>query len=73
MNKRKPTQIHTRKLDRLVAHTNMKNRGIKHINRHSHTSYITFTGMTMTSIIPSYFASHWRKSIDYIPTYDFRR
>lgn len=32
-DKRVPTQVHTRKLDRSVAKTNMKERGIQKINK----------------------------------------
>lgn len=29
-------RVHTRKIDRAVAHRNMKNAGMKHVNKHDH-------------------------------------
>lgn len=66
------TQIHTRKLDRLVAHRNMERAGIKHVNRHDYATYQTMTGMTVQEYIPSYFAKHWRDTVN-VPTIDLRR
>ena len=74
MNKvvRVPTQIHCRWLDRRVAHTNMKKAGIRHINKHDYTTYRTFTGMTVQERLDSYFARHWRDTVN-VPTIDLRR
>lgn len=33
-SRRVPTRVHTRKLDRLVARTRMKNRGMVKVNKH---------------------------------------
>lgn len=69
---RVPTQVHTRKLDRSVAHRNMERAGIKHVNKHDYATYKTMTGMTVQEYIPSYFAKHWRESVT-VPTIDLRR
>ena len=55
---RVPTQIHTRKLDRGVAHVNMKRAKLRRVNKHDYATYTTMTGMTMQEYIPSYFARH---------------
>jgi len=70
--KRVFTQIHTRKLDRSVAHRNMERSHIRHVNRHDYSTYKTMSGMTVQEYIPSYFARHWRDYVD-IPTVDLRR
>lgn len=44
--KRVPTQVHTRKLDRMVARKHMEKKGITPINRVKGTH--------------SFFANHWR-------------
>ena len=44
---RVPTQIHTRELDRLVAHRNMKRAGLRRVNKHDYATYKTMTGMIM--------------------------
>lgn len=49
-NSRVSTQIHTRKLDRIVARENMKKHGITQINK--------VKGLT------SFFAKHWRDYIN---------
>lgn len=69
---RVPTQVHTRKLDRLVAHRNMERAGIQHVNKHDYTAYKTMTGMTVQEYQPSYFARKWRDYVD-VPTVDLRR
>lgn len=69
---RVPTQIHTRKLDRSVAHRNMERVGIKHINRHDYAKYSTMTGMIVQEYLPSYFAKYWRDTVN-VPTIDLRR
>lgn len=69
---RVPTQVHTRKLDRCVAHRNMERAGLKKVNKHDYATYKTFTGMTMQDYLPSYFAKHWRDTVN-VPTIDLRR
>ena len=69
---RVPTQIRTRKIDRSVAHHNMKRAGLTRVNKHDYTTYRTFTGMVMEQRVDSYFASHWRDTVD-VPTIDLRR
>ena len=56
---RVPTQVHTRKLDRAVAHTNMKNGGSSRVNKGK--KYRKVQGGQRYST--SYFASNWR---DYV-------
>lgn len=70
--KRTPTQIHTRWLDRRVAHTNMRRAGLKRVNKHDYSVYTSMTGMTVQQRLDSYFARNWRDYID-IPTVDLRR
>lgn len=65
---RVPTQIHTRKLDRLVAHRNMKRAGLRHVNKHDYNSTYAY----LIEYIPSYFARHWRDTVN-VPTIDLRR
>lgn len=48
-SKRVPTQVHTRKLDRMVARKNMKKAEISHINKDKADG--------------SFFANHWRDYI----------
>lgn len=60
---RRLTQIRTRKLDRLVAHTNMKRVGLSKVNKHDYNNYKTMSGMIMQEYIPSYFARHWRENV----------
>lgn len=54
-------RIHTQEIDRGVAHVKMKERGLRHVNKKSHTSYVNVFGMTVTNVVLSYFSSHWRK------------
>lgn len=61
------TQLHTRELDRLVAHRNMKRAGLKRVNKHDYTGQ-AFARMR----IDSYFALHWRETVN-VPTIDLRR
>ena len=57
--KRVPTQVHTRWLDRFVAHTNMKRAGIKHVNKHD------YSGPAFSKTrIGSYFSEHWKEFIE---------
>lgn len=44
--KRVPMQVHTRKLDRMVARRNMQKNGISHINKDNGTG--------------SFFANNWK-------------
>ena len=69
---RTPTQVHTRKLNRLVAHRNMERARLKRVNKHDYATYKTMTGMTIQKYVPSYFAKHWRDTVD-VPTIDLRR
>ena len=64
---RTSTQVHTRKLDRSVAHRNMERAGLKRVNKHDHVG----TGW-MIERIDSYFAKHWRETIS-VPTIDLRK
>lgn len=64
---RKPVQVHTRKLDRLVAHKNMERAGLKRVNKHD------YSGPLFERIrIGSYFSDHWRDTVT-VPTIDLRR
>ena len=64
---RVPVQVHTRKLDRSVAHRNMERAGLKRVNRHDYSG-----AGWMIQRIDSYFARHWRETID-VPTIDLRK
>ncbi len=70
---RVPTQVHTRKLDRSVAHTMMQQRGKKRVNKHDRYSYKNPYGATITVDSGSYFSEHWREFSNYVPTIDLRR
>ena len=59
--KRVSTQVHTRKLDRLVDHARMKKADLKHVNRHDYSVYKNPFGMTVQQYIGSYFSKHWRE------------
>ena len=64
---RVPTRIHTRWLDRLVAHKNMKRAGLRKVNKHD------YSGPAYDRVrLDSYFSRHWRDTID-VPTIDVRR
>lgn len=69
---RVPTQVHTRKLDRSVAHRNMERADIKHVNKHDYDTYKTMTGMIVQEYQPSYFAKHWRDTVN-VPTTIYSR
>ena len=69
---RVPTQIHTRKLDRLVAHKNMERAKLRRVNKHDYATYYTMTGMPVSVRVDSYFAKHWRDTVT-VPTIDLRR
>ena len=51
-------RVHTRKIDRAVAHRNMKNDGMKHVNKHDH-----YGPQYERTVIDSVFAKRWR---DYV-------
>ena len=53
-------QVHTRKLDRSVAHARMKNLGHQKVNKHDYATYQTMTGMIVQERIGSYFSRNWR-------------
>jgi len=54
-------QVHTRKLDRSVAHARMKNLGYRKANKHDYATYQTMTGMLVQDRIGSIFSEHWRE------------
>lgn len=54
-------RVHTRKLDRSVAHARMEKADLKHVNKHDYHTYQTMTGMTVQERMDSYFSSHWRE------------
>ena len=57
---REHERIHTRKIDRAVAHKRMKDEGIAHMNRSERGTYMTVSGAVMQKVEPSYFAKNWR-------------
>lgn len=65
-------QVHTRKIDRGVAHHNMEIAGLKRVNKHDYAKYQTMTGMIMQEYLPSYFAKHWRDTVN-VSNIDLRR
>lgn len=65
-------QVHTRKLDRSVAHHNMEIADLKHVNKHDYVQYRTMTGMIVQEYQPSYFAKHWRDTVN-VPTTIYSR
>lgn len=64
---RKFVQIHTRKLDRLVAHKNMERARLKRVNKHDYSG-----PLFGRQRIDSYFSQHWRDTVN-VPTIDLRR
>lgn len=70
--KRVSTQIHSRKIDRGVAHANMKRAKLRRVNKHDYHVYYSISGATIEKYEPSYFSKHWREYVD-IPTIDLRR
>lgn len=54
-----PTRVHTRKIDRMVAHNVMKENGYKQVNKHDYNTYITPSGMRIQQRIGSFFSTHW--------------
>lgn len=65
--KRVSTQMHTRELDRLVSHANLKRAGIRKANKHDYVG-----PPWQRHRIGSYFANHWRETVN-VPTIDLRR
>ena len=57
-------RVHTRKLDRSVAHVQMKKLGLTHVNKHDYSG-----PAVMRQRINSYFADHWKD--EKILTIDF--
>lgn len=62
--RRVPTQVHTRKLDRLVAHNVMDENGYKHANKHDYNTYRTMSGMVVQERIGSFFSKNWRSAAE---------
>lgn len=69
---RVPTRVHTRKIDRLVAHKNMERAGLKKVNKPNVSRYKNEYGAEVTVNHGSYFANHWRDTTN-VPTIDLRR
>lgn len=59
--KRVSTRVHTRKLDRSVAHKRMEKLGRKKVNKHDNITYKNPFGATITEREGSYFSKHWRE------------
>ena len=64
---RVPTQVHTRELDRSVAHKNMERAGLKHVNKHDY-----YGAPFERTRVGSYFSQHWRETVT-VPTIDLRK
>lgn len=62
--RRVPTQVHTRKLDRLVAHNVMEANDYKHVNKHDYNTYRTMSGMVVQERIGSLFSKNWRSAAE---------
>lgn len=62
--RRVPTQVHTRKLDRMVAHNVMEKNGYKQVNKHDYNTYRTMSGMTVQERIGSFFSKNWRSAAE---------
>lgn len=60
-------QVHTRKLDRLVAHKNMERAKLRRVNKHDYSGPVY-----MRQRLDSYFSTHWRDTVT-VPTIDLRR
>ena len=61
------TQVHSREIDRYVAHVNMRRAKLKRVNKHDHTG-----PLYLRERIGSYFSKYWRDYIN-VPTVDLRR
>lgn len=59
--KRVPTRVHTRKLDRMVAHKRLESLGRKKVNKQDRYSYMNGFGATIEGNNGSYFSKHWRE------------
>ena len=57
-----PTRVHTRKIDRMVAHNVMKENNYKKVNKHDYNTYRTMSGMTIQERIGSFFSTHWKSA-----------
>ena len=57
---REHKRVHTRKIDRAVAHARMKAEGIPHINKSEYTKYMSITGAMIYKNEPSLFSKHWK-------------
>lgn len=68
---RVPTRVHTRKIDRAVAHKNMERAGLKRVNKKNCLIYKGPFGSTVKEDSGSYFANHWRETAN-VPTIDLR-
>ena len=55
--KRVPTRVHTRELDRAIARTQMKSIGMRRVAKSSHTG----ARRDQMFYVNSYFANHWRE------------
>lgn len=55
---RELTRVHTRKLDRAVAHKTMKKAGMKHVNKHDHYGPLYQRVRT-----DSVFSQRWREYV----------
>jgi len=60
-SRRVSEQVHTRWLDRSVAHARMEKAGLKQVNKHDYNTYINPFGMVVQERIGSYFSTHWRE------------
>lgn len=60
----KPTRVHTREIDRAVAHNNMKKLKMQNVNDHGYIHGMSLSdkqgNITRTD---SYFAENWRKYV----------
>lgn len=72
IERRVPTRVHTRKIDRAVAHKNMERAGLRKVNKKNKTTYVGPYGNTIVQDDGSYFANHWRDTTN-VPTIDLTR
>ena len=72
IERRMPTRVHTRKLDRSVAHKNMERAGLRKVNKKNKSTYIGPYGNTIVDDFGSYFANHWRETVN-VPTIDLTK
>lgn len=57
-------RVHTRKLDRGVAHARMKKADMRRVNQHDYVTRRSLTGMIVQERMGSYFSKHWREVAD---------